>query len=599
MTTDPYTLLAQSWGQTPVGASPDLRRILALPTRHHTPEALEQLCDAWTNFLRAPGGTQRLLPPQAQALAEIFAVKGGFCPVRVGGGKTLISFLCSPVLEAVRPILFVPAGLVEKTRRDLQDAARHWRVPFNLHVMSYEHMGREANAGELEVRLPDLVIFDECHRLKNPKAAVTKRVKRYIKKHRPRVVMLSGTMVSNGVSDCAHLAEWALGAGSPFPVEHHTIRDWASALDEKVRPGTRKALGALEVLTPPGQWPTLENVRKGVFLRMNATPGVVSTAGEQVACGLELTPQEVILGPAAQDLFKRLREKCENPDGVSIAEPMLVWALANQLAMGFHYYLDPAPPDVWLVTRSAWATYARGILQASRGKYDTEKQVRTAVERGELADPLVRPDVLLQQWTMANAGYFGTHKFRWHDRTLLDAAIAWTVANPEPTLIWTWHSAFGRQLAHMLKVPYVGAKGLTEDGLVDDLRGETSCVLSIAANMQGRNLQAWGQNLVCAPPTKGKDWEQLLGRSHRLGQTRDVVTCTILASCREHFRAIARAHSSSRMTRHLMGASQKLLQATWTDVLPDTIKPYPSHRPQADGDHDEWDEYEISALYTD
>src|SRR5262249_13680283 len=144
-----------------------------------------------TQELRVPGGTLELRPVQAIALTEIRACGGLLAPIRVGAGKTLISLLAGSVVGARRPVLLVPAKLRDKTERDMRAARRHFRVPPNLQVVSYELMGRVNQAELLEEIKPDLLICDEVHRIKNPRAAVTKRVMRYLAKGACTLVAMS------------------------------------------------------------------------------------------------------------------------------------------------------------------------------------------------------------------------------------------------------------------------------------------------------------------------------------------------------------------------------------------------------------------------
>jgi hypothetical protein len=579
------SMLFAASGEYPIAASQDLRRIVNLPSREYTPEQIDALQTAWTEYLRTRTGMMRLKPAQAIALAELHAYRRLQAPIRVGGGKTLVTFLAPVVMGAKRPVLLVPAALVEKTRRDLQDASRDWRVPFNLHVMSYEYMGRESAAKELETRDPDLILADEAHKLKNRKAACMRRVQRQIKNNPSMVfVPLSGTLVKDGINDFAHLSAWSHKEHSPLPLNPNTVAEWAGALDEKVRPGKRRGLGALADAFGGHD---VESVRRGFFERYTRTPGIVSTAGETLDVGIDIQPIGCELGPGAQQAFKQLRN-WTNPDGIELADPMQAWALAGQLAMGFHYYLDPRPSDAWFITRSAWASYVRATLSKSR-TYDTERQVRTVVQ----AEPAESVGAqLLAAWKKEEAAYEGVQRHKWHDSAMLDAAAKWIRDNP-PALVWTWHSAFGRALAARAKVPYAGGKGLLDgdNTLVDDLMGARTVVLSTAANSTGRNLQAWAHNLVCAPPTTALLWEQLLGRTHRERQTADTVRVDVLIACREHLRAIARAHSASRMTNQLLGASQKLLLATWVaTTVPHDTESYP-YKPQEGGGLDALDDY--------
>ena len=91
-------------------------------------EEAEQI-DLLTNHLRTPGGTMRLRPVQAQALYEMHDYGGLFGPIRVSGGKTLITLLAALVLEAQRPMLIVPAALIEKTRNGSAEACSALEAP--------------------------------------------------------------------------------------------------------------------------------------------------------------------------------------------------------------------------------------------------------------------------------------------------------------------------------------------------------------------------------------------------------------------------------------------------------------------------------------
>jgi superfamily II DNA or RNA helicase len=53
-----------------------------------------------TQKLRTENGTMTLRPIQAQALSELEQCQGLFAPIRVGGGKTLISLLAPALLQA-------------------------------------------------------------------------------------------------------------------------------------------------------------------------------------------------------------------------------------------------------------------------------------------------------------------------------------------------------------------------------------------------------------------------------------------------------------------------------------------------------------------
>ena len=198
-----------------VEGGPELERILALPRRTKPPAGAEDL----SSVLRAPHGKQVLRPVQAQALAEIHCLRGLLGAIRVGGGKTLITYLAPTMVGATRPVLLLPAKLRAKTLRDFEELGRHWSAGAVPKILSYEKLGHPGGADDLQALEPDMIIADEVHRLKNLRAACTRRVGRYLEGREGVVfVGLSGTVTSRSLLDFAHLAEWALGQGAPVPL---------------------------------------------------------------------------------------------------------------------------------------------------------------------------------------------------------------------------------------------------------------------------------------------------------------------------------------------------------------------------------------------
>ena len=135
------------------------------------------------------------------------------------------------------PLLLVPAKLREKTIREFAALAEDWPGgPKDLRIYAYEQMGRVGYATVLEEMAPDVIIADECHRLKNKKAAVTRRVSRYMKAHPDTAfVAMSGTVTKRSLQDFGHLLEWCRGRWSPLPAKSNELMQWALAVDEKLR----------------------------------------------------------------------------------------------------------------------------------------------------------------------------------------------------------------------------------------------------------------------------------------------------------------------------------------------------------------------------
>ncbi|MDO6739556.1 hypothetical protein, partial [Wenyingzhuangia sp. 2_MG-2023] len=79
------------------------------------------------------------------------------------------------------PVLITRANLLRKTVKELAKYRENWRIPDGLTMLSYEALSRVSHASKLAELKPDLLIFDEVQCLKNRKAAVTKRVIRFMR----------------------------------------------------------------------------------------------------------------------------------------------------------------------------------------------------------------------------------------------------------------------------------------------------------------------------------------------------------------------------------------------------------------------------------
>ena len=95
-------------------ADPNLPETARLLTWHH----------------KTAAGEQTLRTIQAAVLQALYEHGSVFAPVRTGGGKTLISFIAPELIGALRPLLVVPAKLINsgKTHRDHKAARLHWKI---------------------------------------------------------------------------------------------------------------------------------------------------------------------------------------------------------------------------------------------------------------------------------------------------------------------------------------------------------------------------------------------------------------------------------------------------------------------------------------
>lgn len=515
----------------------EFRRIEALPRRSWEPVD-DDLVRLMTEYLRRPGGTMSLRPVQAAALAEAHDLGGGFFPIGVGCGKALISLLAPVVMEAERPVLFVPADLREQTLRYVvPEMSKHWTLHPNLRVVGYSELSLLKNRSMLEEIRPDLIVLDECHMVKSTKAGRTRRLKRYLRASpTTRVVAMSGTVCSKSLKDYAHISAWALGAGSPVPSEYRTLIEWSGAIDD-VRPEERILPGALG--PDPRGW---------FRSRLVETPGVVATGEDQLGTSLRVRPVMFPTPDEVEDTLKSLRYAWEDPNGDPIAEATDLARKAKEISLGFWYKWDPAPPDDWIAARKAWMRYVRANIR----HHDTELGVANASK--DLA--------VWKDWKAQRAAFEINVRPIWLSMFAVTEAARWL--SKGPGICWVDHVAFGEMLSRSSGFPYFGAG---DDRI---LEAEGPVIASIRSHGQGKNLQRWSRNLIVSPPSSGKTWEQVVGRTHRLGQSSDEVIVDVFAHQPEMVASVVAAKRSAEYLEETLGSRQKLNYADFVSAFDET-----------------------------
>lgn len=565
----PRTKLGKVFRSRGVAATPELRRIVNLPRRDWQTDVAELAADM-TDHLRTRVGEMSLRPVQAACLQNLHDFGGLVAAVRVGGGKTLISFLAGSILDVKNVVVIVPAALKKKTIKDFHALAEHWiSTPDRILVESYEMLGRESGADILVRTRPDLIIADEAHRLKNKNAAVTKRVMRFLKENPEcRLAVMSGTITKRSLFDFAHLAERALGPTlTPLPTKWGNLVEWSLAVDEKLPPNQpRMPAGALKQLFDAEDHAKAESdlvnaTRTAVRKRLEQTPGVVATSDNVLPVSLNITGTypSGTCADKTRGAFQRLRELWELPDGTELIEAPAVWRHAREMAYGFYYRWETPPPKPWLDARREWAKVARDVLQNNRRGLDSEAQLARAVERGEYP----AHEHVYHTWQAVRTSYEPVTIPEWFT-PFPTLAVKLEIDNlPRPTLIWVSETALGDRLAALTKLPFFRQKGEDENGrVIEELDGKQSAIVSIGSCSEGRNLQAWSENLILSPPADGARWEQMLGRTHRDGQQADEINVRVSIRCREHFTSFEQALADADYAQSLTGQPQKLLLAT-------------------------------------
>jgi hypothetical protein len=403
----------------------------------------------------------------------------------------------------------VPASLREKTLAEREAYGRDWRLPENLLVISYESTQTVRGADTLERLAPVAIICDEAHALRRTSAARTRRFTRYVKAHRPRLMILSGSMMRRSLMDYWHLMVAALAQGAPLPMSKATAERWAESVDpgdsDRARPYPGPLLDWCLPMQSTGD--PVASARQGLRNRIACTVGCVLGDQEPLLTDLVIRRRVCPPPPEVVSAVQMVRDSGETPNGDLITDAPMLWAIERELASGFFYRWDPPPPTSWMAARKAWGRVVREYLGRHIAGVDSPLQVAQRLPQ--------HPDLL--RWQAARPTYEINAVATWVSDYLIQDAAAWLAEHRG--LVWCEHVAWGERLAAHARVPYFGGGSEAASAIVHH-RGPA--VLSIDAHGTGRNLQHHHANLIVSPPSSGLAWEQLLGRTYRPGQTQTV-----------------------------------------------------------------------------
>ncbi len=147
----------------------------------------------------------------------------------------------------------------------------------------------------------------------------------------------------------------------------------------------------------------------------------------------------------------------------------------------------------------------------------------------------------------------------WIDLFQVHDAIAWANGSDKPSIIWVEHPALGEKIAEMSGIPYYGA------GRDATFAEEPVIVCSIKAQGTGKNLQRYCRNLITTMPANGTTFEQLVGRTHRPGQTADEVEVDWYGHTEEMVSAFDNVLQDAKYQAATMGQAQKAIIADKID----------------------------------
>jgi len=532
----------------------ETERIVAIRTNEISDKEREDLVQVVTRNKRGA----ELRETQVDSLVRIKRARGGLIAAGVGHGKFLISALAPVVLESSRALLLVPAGLLEQTKMELDKWRGAFRIPCEpyLRVLSYSQLSTVSGRFALRDYQPDLIIADECHKIRRLESARTKRVIDYYQKNpSTRFVGLSGTMTARSLKDFNHLAELALRELSPLPRTWRSMRAWTRLID--VRSDERPTPADHREIAPLLNWAKDTRPREAFRARFVSSPGVLATTSSAFEGSLEVYAERYKTPDSIRMALETLETRWRTPDGQDLASALDVARVRRQLSAG--YWLRWEWPDgiidfEWLDARREWMSAVRRYLKSNRSGVDSILLAERAENKpGYLESAFVA-------WTAVKDRPAPPVVAEIVDRKPLETALEVASKLDRPSLIW---SESPRTLSFYQEERSVKSYAPGDVLTLED-RGKQTIALSRRSHGTGLNLDDWSSNILVGIPASATTFEQVIGRSHRPGQREDSVEVRIvIPDCISPARALAQLRRDAAYLESVSGQSTKVLSARW------------------------------------
>lgn len=400
----------------------EIDRICDLPIEETPSPEVVELCSRHY----CPECTWDLMPEQAKAMIQYHKYRGGFVPIKVGGGKSLI--VCLIASDAYsdyniqRIVILCPSNLVGQLRkRELPKYRRHIsiNVPFTFlsdlprdrrlstaqsgrsgaFVIPYSLLSSRYGSEILDALRPELIIGDEIHCVTSIKnTARTRRFKEVVDKYDPELVGLSGTITKKKILEYHYLATHALKEHSFLPRTLVQAEAWGKMIDSDaegvpVEQGGGPIEPLIEWLREYNGESVHSNVvgfRRAFRVRTETCPGV--TASDETELGVSLNIHNVPGDRHAwerapgwqelQDYVTRVTQDWITPDGDEIDYAIHLWKWRYELE-GFGFYNSLYWPEVELIQhrKQITASQAQMLLDASKAYHEAgqeyHRQLRT------------------------------------------------------------------------------------------------------------------------------------------------------------------------------------------------------------------------------
>jgi len=583
----------------------EMDRIISLPV---IPERTDEERFAVREHFR--GQTITLRDIQCDSLLSLLEYGCLFGPIGVGYGKTLITLLAGKVLGNKRNMILVPPEVCNQlVKRDIPMMEREFGIRLNfcsLYRMSpderaivrfesfdtiifpYSLLSVPDTYDLLDRSSASLVCADECHMLRNRDSARTKRLMTFLGGNpQIRFVCLSGTITKRSIFDYRHLIKRCLNEKCPLPDAYSILNEWNGFL------GVRQQEEHMDYLTdneinsflPLRRWyeehfggagkHNRQDYRKIFRARLATAPGVVQTSGQSVDASLRInnlwTEGKYPIPREVQSRLNDADRTWTTPSGDELEDAMHLAALKAQLCSGFYYRLEwPSGTPTWVLDQHDLHNELKSQMRSwlrrgPRRGADTPLLVYNALKRRDAMVKTLQESY--DEWQEAVHGRPIPKRLQfteWIDHWKVQMAIDWLEQNDG--IIWYMWDAMGEAIYESLHKMKCHAEYCPAGVDIERLE-QPKIIASINAHSTGKNLQIHHKQLVLEVPRSGSIWEQMLGRTHRMGQQEDTVYVDVACGTEFERDRLGLAFLDARYIENTGGGKQKMLIADFEEPI--------------------------------
>ena len=363
----------------------EINRIIDIPIEpEFTIGMVESLSKLYINADAYKEG-YRLLRDQARAVLAFNEIRGAFCPIAVGGGKTLVSLILTndaltkmglrkvllvipptlvdqlvridiPAYRRKTPITYpisILAGRTQEKRKEIAESGKK-----GLYVLPYSLLQTKDTVDILNTIAPDMIILDEAHHVCR-KSARTTRIRNYISLHNPLVIAMSGTITKKSPNDYAFMARAALKDCNFMPNALSLATEWSAVIGANVATLDEYRLAGIKrpnpgPILPLVNWAkenfpeerfdrNLTGFRKAYKMRMMTCKGTVCSGDNELGVSLVIRTNPVIDKESSEGwdeldrLAKQVMDEGLTPNGDEIEHAMHSWKWLYEIYGGGFY----------------------------------------------------------------------------------------------------------------------------------------------------------------------------------------------------------------------------------------------------------------------